>query len=48
MKPEKLTINDLVKILHNLGCEVKMNFKEKPKIRYNNWAKYLRHKRTGK
>ena len=48
MKPEKLTIIALVKILHDLGCEVKMTLKEKPKIRYNNWALYLRHKRSKK
>ena len=49
MKPEKLTIKDLVKILHKLGCNVNISFRVyKPGPRYNNWALYLRHKRSKK
>ena len=48
MKPENITILDMVRFCNDLGFDVKMILKEKPKIRYNNWALYLRHKRSGK
>ena len=47
-KPENITLFDMVRFCHDLGFEVKIAFKEKPKIRYNNWALYLRHKRSKK
>ena len=47
-KLENITLLDMVRFCHDLGFDVKIAFKEKPKIRYNKWALYLRHKRSKK
>ena len=47
-KLENITLNDMVRFCHDLGFDVKIAFKEKPKIRYNNWALYLKNKRSKK